>query len=78
MNDNPVFHELWGDAALYFQSNDSAALARVAAELQADPELRNEYAERSYQRACGRFTAERMVEQYESAYNEICSPTRVA
>jgi glycosyltransferase involved in cell wall biosynthesis len=78
MNDNPVFNELWGDAALYFQSNDSADLARVVAELQADPELRNEYAERSYQRACERFTAERMVEQYESAYNEICSRTRVA
>jgi glycosyltransferase involved in cell wall biosynthesis len=78
MNDNPVFNELWGDAALYFQSNDSAALARVVAELHADPELRNEYAERSYQRAYERFAAGRMVEQYEAAYDEICSRTRVA
>ena len=78
MNDNPVFHELWGDTAVYFENNDAADLARVVAELQADPELRNEYAERSYQRACERFSAERMVEQYEGAYNEICSRTRVA
>ena len=77
MNDNPVFRVLWGDAAVYFENNDAADLARVVAELQADPELRNEYAERSYLRACERFTAERMVGQYEGAYNEICSRTRV-
>jgi len=77
MNDNPVFHELWGDTAVYFQNNDAANLARVLTELRSDPDLRNEYAERSYRRACERFTAEAMVEQYEGAYNEICSRTRV-
>jgi len=72
-----VFHELWGDTAVYFQNNDAANLARVLTELRSDPNLRNEYAERSYRRACERFTAEAMVEQYEGAYNEICSRTRV-
>jgi glycosyltransferase involved in cell wall biosynthesis len=78
MNDNPVFHELWGDTALFFQSNDPADMARVIAEVRANPELRDEYGERSYKRACETFTAEQMVEQYEGAYNEICSRTRVA
>jgi len=78
MNDNPVFHELWGDAAVYFETNDPADLERVITEVQADPELRNEYAELSYQRACERFTADRMVEQYEGAYNEICSRASLA
>jgi glycosyltransferase involved in cell wall biosynthesis len=78
MNDNPVFHELWGDSAAYFQRNDSADLARVVGSLRADPELREECADRSYQRARERFTAQRMVEQYESVYNEICSQARVA
>jgi len=78
MNENPVFHELWGDAALYFQNNDAADLARVVAEVRANPELRDEYGERSYKRACEAFTAERMVEQYEGAYKEICSRARVA
>jgi glycogen synthase len=78
MNDNPVFHELWGDSAHYFRSNDSADLARAVCELRSNKELRDECADRSYQRACDRFTAQRMVEQYEGAYDEICSRARIA
>jgi glycosyltransferase involved in cell wall biosynthesis len=78
MNDNPVFHELWGDSALYFRRNDSADLARVVSELRNNNELREEQAARSYHRACDRFSAQRMVEQYEGAYDEICSRARIA
>jgi glycogen(starch) synthase len=78
MNDNPVFHELWGDSAVYFRRNDSADLARVVSELRNNNELREDRAARSYHRACNRFSAQRMVEQYEGAYDEVCSRTRIA
>jgi glycosyltransferase involved in cell wall biosynthesis len=78
MNDNPVFHELWDDTAVYFQKNDPADLARAIDQLREDSDLRRVCAERSYQRACERFTAERMVQQYETVYQEICSQARVA
>ena len=77
MNDNPVFQELWGDAAVYFQKNDASDLARVIGELRANPETRDDYAERAYRRACERFTAARMVEEYETVYQEVCSQARV-
>jgi glycogen(starch) synthase len=78
MNDNPVFHELWGEAADYFRQNDAADLARVVEELRTNPQMREDYANRAYCRACERFTAARMVEEYENAYQEVCSRTRVA
>jgi glycosyltransferase involved in cell wall biosynthesis len=78
MNDNPVFHELWGDSALYFRENDSADLARAIEYFRRNPALRNEFARRSHRRACEKFTAQRMVEQYESAYQELCSRAEVA
>lgn len=77
MNDNPVFHELWGDSALYFRENDSADLARAIEDFRRNPELRNQFAEWSHHRACEKFMAERMVEQYESAYQELCSQAEV-
>jgi glycogen(starch) synthase len=78
MSDNPVFHELWGDAAGYFQRNDIDDLARAIDEMRSNPEMRDDYAERAYRRACERFTAARMVERYEAVYQEICSGARVA
>jgi glycosyltransferase involved in cell wall biosynthesis len=78
MNDNPVFHELWGDAALYFQKDQPNDLARVLADVRHDVALRSEYANRSYCRALERFTAQRMVEEYESVYQQLCSHAGVA
>jgi glycosyltransferase involved in cell wall biosynthesis len=78
MNDNPVFHELWGDAAIYFASNDPDDLSRVLRELEAKPRLREEFAQRGYKTACIRFTAQRMVEQYEKIYQNVCSTAGVA
>lgn len=78
MNDNPVFHELWGDSALYFKKNDSDDLARVIAKLRHNPTLCADYADRAYQHACLKFTASQMVSDYEKIYSEIAAPARVA
>jgi nucleoside-diphosphate-sugar epimerase len=67
-NDIPVFHELWGDAALYFKRNDPDDLASAIAALSADAQLRKQYALRAYRRARSRFTAEKMVNEYEDLY----------
>lgn len=77
VNDNPVFHELWGDSALYFQKNDADDLCRLVHELSGNRGMREEYAEKAYTRACQAFTAAQMVEQYEAIYQDICSPAGV-
>jgi glycosyltransferase involved in cell wall biosynthesis len=77
MNDNAVFHELWGDSALYFRKNDSDDLARLVTELRQDPTLRADYADRAYQRARLKFTGSQMVTEYEKLYSEIAAPARV-
>lgn len=78
MNDNPVFHELWGDAALYFQKNQPDDLARVLGTVRRDLALQGEYANRSNRRAHERFTAQRMVEEYEGVYQQLCLHAGVA
>lgn len=77
VNDNPVFHELWSDAGIFFKKNDPEDLARVMTELRHNPELRMEYADRAYEAATTKFTADRMIEQYEHAYEEITSTAKV-
>jgi glycogen(starch) synthase len=78
MNDNPVFHELWGDAAIYFRKNDPDDLAGAIKGLRRDPGLRQHYGTCAYERACTKFNASRMVQEYEEIYQDVCSPTRVA
>jgi len=73
MNDIPVFHELWGDAVAYFRKDDPVDLARALNELSHNPELRNRLANRAFLRACQKFTASRMVAEYESAYHQVAS-----
>lgn len=76
MNDNPVFHELWGDSAIYFQRDDPDDLAAQLHRLQCDSKLRQEYGTRAYETARAKFTATSMVEQYEEIYESVCSPAR--
>jgi glycogen synthase len=78
LNDNPVFHELWNDAGIFFSKDDAEDCARRIDELRRDPELRTEYADRAYNAACKKFAAPRMVEQYEKAYQELASTVRLA
>jgi glycosyltransferase involved in cell wall biosynthesis len=78
MNDNPVFHELWGGAAIYFRKDDPDDLARALELLRRNEHLRREHGTRAYERACAKFNASRMVQQYEKIYQDVCSPARVA
>jgi glycosyltransferase involved in cell wall biosynthesis len=77
LNDNPVFHELWDGRGVFFERNDSWDLARKVDELRRDSGLRQEYADRGYEAARAEFTAARMVDEYEHAYEEISSAAKV-
>jgi glycosyltransferase involved in cell wall biosynthesis len=77
-NDIPVFRELWGDSAFYFRQNDGKDLARSIRRLSSDHDLRKKYANAAYERACERFTAERMVNQYQRLYQTVTSAEQVA
>jgi glycogen synthase len=68
-NDIPLFRELWGDAAIYFQANDAASLADVIRRLHDQRDLCRGYAARAYQRARECFTAKRMVDDYMRLYS---------
>jgi glycosyltransferase involved in cell wall biosynthesis len=68
-NDIPSFREIWGDAALYFSTNDAESLSEKLARLHGDRELRLAYANRAYDRACRQYTADRMVEEYVELYS---------
>jgi len=77
MNDNPVFHELWGDSALYFNKDDADDLCCLLYELSRDRAMREEYAAKAYTRARQAFTATHMVEQYETIYQATLLPAGV-
>jgi len=78
LNDNPVFHELWDDAGIFFNKDDAEDCAKRIDELRRDPDLRTDYASRAYNTGCEKFAASRMVEQYEKAYQELASTVRLA
>jgi glycosyltransferase involved in cell wall biosynthesis len=71
MNDIPVFRELWGACACYFERNRGADLANKLRLLNASPGLRREYANRAYNRALTMFAAGNMVEQYLDLYRAL-------
>jgi glycosyltransferase involved in cell wall biosynthesis len=70
-NDIPSFREIWGDAAVYFQSNDAESLADVIRRLHEHRDLCRGYATRAYQRARDCFTAKRMVDEYTGLYYRL-------
>jgi glycogen(starch) synthase len=70
-NDIPVFHEIWGDAAFYFRTNDADSLASAVRFLQAHPDPRQFYADRAYERASQVFSTARMLEQYQQLYRTL-------
>ncbi len=70
-NDIPTFHEIWGEAAYYFNGSDAASLADAIRTLQQDRELRQTYANLAYHRARARYTADRMVEEYLALYRQL-------
>jgi glycosyltransferase involved in cell wall biosynthesis len=72
-NDIPGFREMWGDAALYFRTNDAASLAANIRLLNEDRTMRRAYAELAYTRARERFTTKRMIEDYLQLYRSLLS-----
>lgn len=77
-NDIPSFREMWGDAALYFRTNDAASLAASIRQLNEDRSMRRAYAELAYTRARDRFTTKRMIEDYLQLYRSLISVRSVA
>lgn len=77
-NDIPSYREVWGDAALYFHTNDARSLAETLRRLDSDRALRRAYADRAYTRARERFTAKRMIDDYLHLYGNLVSADTVA
>jgi glycogen synthase len=77
-NDIPSFREVWGDAALYFRTNDASSLAATLRQLDADRPLRHAYADRAYTRARERFTSKRMIDDYLELYRSLLSADSLA
>lgn len=77
-NDIPSFREIWGDAALYFRTNDAASLAESIRQLNEDRPMRRAYAELAYSRARERFTTKRMIDQFLQLYRSLVSARSLA
>jgi glycosyltransferase involved in cell wall biosynthesis len=77
-NDIPSFRELWGDAALYFRTNNASSLASTLRQLDSDRPLRQAYADRAYARARARFTAKRMIDDYLHLYRTLVPANSLA
>jgi glycogen synthase len=72
-NDIPSFREIWGDAALYFRTNDAGSLADNIRRLNADRTMRRAYAELAYTRARERFTTKHMIDDCLQLYRGLSS-----
>lgn len=77
-NDIPSFREMWGDAALYFRTNDAASLADSIRQLNFDRPMRRAYAELAYGRARERFTTKRMIDDCLQLYRSLASVKSIA
>ena len=77
-NDIPVFREIWGDAAVYFRANDAASLAATLRRLSEDRDFCRAHGNLAYQRACTRFPARRMLDEYLHLYRRLLLTRRVA
>jgi glycogen synthase len=77
-NDIPSFREIWGDAALYFRTNDAGSLADSIRQLSHDRSLRRAYAELAYTRARERFTTKRMIDDYLQLYRGLRGTRKLA
>ena len=77
-NDIPSFREVWGDAALYFRTNNASSLAAILCQLDSDRPLRHAYADRAFARARARFTAKRMIDDYLDLYRSLIPANSLA
>ena len=77
-NDIPSFREVWGDTAVYFETNNADSLAETLHSLSQDREMCRTYGRLAYQRARERFTAKRMVDRYLELYRELTGKRAIA
>lgn len=77
-NDVPCFREVWGDAAIYFQTNDADSLADVIRRLHEQRDLCRGYGARAFQRAREFFSAARMSENYLQLYRRTLAAQSMA
>ncbi len=70
-SDIPSFREIWGDTAFYFIPGDTGSLQRAIATLHGDRSMRLDYANRAFQHACERYTADRMIDEYAQLYSAL-------
>jgi glycosyltransferase involved in cell wall biosynthesis len=70
LGDIASLKEIWGDAALYVNPDDSSSLVETVNTLIADKELLKDYAERAKKRA-ERYSTGKMAEEYLSLYQEV-------
>jgi len=73
LNDIPSLRELWGNAALYFATNDAESLADTVRLVSEDTELRRNFANRAFQRARECFNAHRMTDNYIQLYRSVAT-----
>ena len=78
VNDIPVFHELWGDTAFYFDRNDADSLARAIRLLSEFSSLRQLLGDLAYERARSQFDSARMTTQYENLYRVLTGKSEAA
>ena len=70
LGDIESLREIWADAAVFVEPNDSKALRHELLTLIADPQRRDEMSQRARARAL-EFTSVRMAENYVAAYQEL-------
>jgi glycogen synthase len=70
LGDIESLREIWNDAAVFVDPNDSKALKHELLELIADPERRKDMSQRARERAL-EFTSARMAQSYFTLYGEL-------
>jgi glycogen synthase len=76
LGDIESLREVWSDAAVFVDPNDSRALKGGLVELIKNEKLRRDMAQRARERAL-EFTSERMAENYLTAYSELLVDSEV-
>jgi glycosyltransferase involved in cell wall biosynthesis len=79
LSDLESMQEIWGDAALYFDSRSAEDLLEKIQFLVDHPKFREELARRARARALARYTSEKMAGKYAALYRELTvEPSRPA
>ncbi|MBI4476725.1 MAG: DUF1972 domain-containing protein [Acidobacteria bacterium] len=76
VNDVEENREVAGDAALYFTAANPVTLAAALERLEADERLRADLSERALARAAERFSWDRITDDYERLFKQVCGLPR--